>query len=190
MDLPSAAVEEQVPPSQDKVEGGLPEDGYTATSSDTQILAEPYQQFNSYEDAMIGATNFIYYGTPNPARGAVKRNVNPQYGMWPYQSKFNRPEWIYDKTVGVGIKKQVNSKPVDLIRLDYDEGKGLHFNVHNWDTKTQFRVEKDKFAALFPFNPPATTDKEKDSQFKALVLKLQEKTGNQLWDAWTHGRRP
>ncbi|KAG8710667.1 hypothetical protein FRC09_020986 [Ceratobasidium sp. 395] len=186
MDLPcyTNAQDLAVPPSQDKVEAGLPED----ISSDAQILAEPYQQFNSYEDAMIRATNFIYYGTPNPARGAAKRNVNPQYGMWAYQSKFNRPEWIYDKTVG--IKKRANSKPVDLIRLDYEEGKGLHFNVHNWDRKTQFRVEKDNFAALFPFNPPATTDKEKDSQFKALVLKLQKKTGNQLWDAWTHGRRP
>lgn len=124
-------------------------------------------------------------------------------------SKANRPAGITDKIVGkmklsyritmfihsclikgVGIKKLPQSVPIDLIRLDYDPTKGLHFNVFGWDESKQLRDEDKKFAAQFPFNPPVITDKEKEAQFLGLVQRLQTLTGNQIWDKWTKGQKP
>ncbi|KAF8604806.1 hypothetical protein BDV93DRAFT_605733 [Ceratobasidium sp. AG-I] len=174
------------------------DDDSVANSSDVEINAEPFHDFESYEKAALGATKFIYYGKFDPGKKDKKKKVNPKYGMWDYQSKAKQPKGITGKTVGVGIKKLEESNPIDLIRLDHDLSKGLHFNVFGWDESKQHRDDNKKFAAQFPYNPAIHTEgkskweieREKEAQFFELVEKLQQLTGEKIWQEWENGRKP
>lgn len=64
-------------------EGAVGEDSI-ASSSDVGTYKEETHDFDSYENAALGATKFIYYGKWNPGPKDKPKKVDPANGMWPY----------------------------------------------------------------------------------------------------------
>ncbi|KAG7099873.1 hypothetical protein E1B28_001676 [Marasmius oreades] len=153
--------------------------------SEVSVLAEVVENYTSYETAVKAATNWIIYNKSKPGPHDKPLPIKLEFPFQLYPSKANKPPGINGKIVGIGIKKTITSRPIDLIRLDYDPTKGFHFNVFGLNRERTWRDDAKKLAATFPVQ---TTDP--DAKLLELVQPLQLTTAERLWDAWKNGRQP
>ncbi|KAJ3479931.1 hypothetical protein NLI96_g8715 [Meripilus lineatus] len=130
-------------------------------------MVETVREFDSYAAASVAACAWVNSGKTKVNTGSLQL----------YIGKVKSGK---GKVVGIGYRTKAGTLK-DLVRLDIDEHKGIHFNANKLDN------DREKFAAVIrgTRNKPMA---QKEELYLQYLKGINNRSPGFIWDWWRTGR--